>query len=124
MPAEPPSPGPERDRAIARQVRHGYRKALDAGKVLDAWWRSADGQRIRRNRRLAGALRSVLSEAELDKVEPISIKQGVLTLAVADNLLLSELRNHRHGALVAQLVEQGTGIGRIVYRLKRKPAGR
>lgn len=119
-----PPPGPERDRQLAGRVRHGYRRAAEVGSILDRWWRSPDGQRIRRNRRLAGALRAVLSEPELDRVEPLSIKQGVLTLGVADNLLLSELRNHRHGVLVATLVEHGTGIGRVVYRLKRRPAGR
>jgi len=119
-----PPPGPDRDRILARRVRYGPRFAKEAGRVLDGWWRGPDGQRIRRNRRVAGALRSILSQAELDKVEPVAIKQGVMTLAVADNLLLSELRNHRHGALVAALVEQGTGIGRVVYRLKRNPPGR
>ena len=124
MAGQPPSSDPERDRRIANQVRYGPRWADSAGSVLDHWWRSADGQRIRRNRRLADALRAVLSEGELDRVEPLAIRQGVLTLGVADNLLLSELRNHRHGLLVATLVERGTGIGRVVYRLQRRPAGR
>ena len=119
----PPS-GPARDRYLARQVRHGPRFAKEAGRLVETWWRGPDGQRIRRNRRLAGAMKHALSDAELEKVEPVTIKQGVLTLAVSDNLLLSELRNHRHGALIAALVEHGTRISRIVYRLKRNAAGR
>lgn len=115
---------PDRDRRLAGQVRHGYRRATGAGDILDRWWRGADGQRLRRMRRLGGALRSVLSEAELERIEPVSLRDGVLTLAVADSMLLSELRNHRHGVVLATLVEQGTGVSRLVYRLRRRPAGR
>jgi hypothetical protein len=115
---------PDRDRYLARQVRYGYRRATGAAQILNQWWTSEDGKRLRRLKRLAGALRSVLSDPEFDKIEPVSLKAGVLTLAVSDTMLLSELRNHRHGELVAALVEQGTGINRVVYRLKRRPAGR
>ena len=71
----PPS-GPARDRYLARQVRHGPRFAKEAGRLVETWWRGPDGQRIRRNRRLAGAMKHALSDAELEKVEPVTIKQG------------------------------------------------
>jgi len=119
-----PPPGPERDRALARRVRHGWRRAQPAGELLRGWLRGPEGKRLRRNARVVGVLREVLSAAELDKVEPLAIRQGVLTLGVADNVLLSELRNHRHGALTAALVAGGTGVGRVVFRLQRRAAGR
>lgn len=122
MPADrPPPPGPERDRALAAQPRHRPRYAAAAGSLVAGWMRGPEGARLRRNRKVAGALRAVLDERELERVVPVGIRQGTLTLAVRDAILLSELRNHRHGRLVHELVERGTGIGRVVYRIQRSP---
>lgn len=124
MAAETPPPGPERDRRLARQVRHGWRKAEGAGDVLRDWIRGPEGKRLRRNARVVGVLKEVLTDAEMDKVEPIAIRNGVLTLGVADNVLLSELRNHRLGDLSNALIHGGTGIGRVVFKLQRQNANR
>jgi len=114
------SSDPQRDRQLARQVRYGPRFAQSAERVVDRWLRGPELKRLRRNRRIAGALRSVLSPAELDRVEPVAVRKGTLTLAVSDSILLSELRNHRLGCLIAELVDQGTGINRVVFRVARR----
>ena len=67
-----------------------------------------------------GALAEALTEKELAKVKPISIAAGVLTMEVADGVLLGELRNHRNHDLLSALAEAGTTVTRIAWRLAKK----
>lgn len=115
-----PEHDPKRDRELAQQRRLYPRRAEQAGNAVGRWLGSSEAKRLQRNRKVAGALSAVLSEAELEQVEPVSITKGTLTLAVSDNILLSELRNHRYGALIAALVERGTGVTRVQLRLQRR----
>ena len=75
---------------------------------------------MKRFAKVRGALDTVLGERERVKVTPISIQEGVLTVEVADSVLLGELRNHRAAALLAALAEAGTSVVRINWRIARR----
>ena len=50
-------------------------------------------------------------------VRPVDVRQGQLTLAVPDPVLLSELKNHFYQAMLGQLVAHGTAITKIRFEL-------
>jgi hypothetical protein len=68
-------------------------------------------------------LREVLGEAAAARVEARRIVRGVLTLAVADSVLLAELRSHRAHALLGALAARGTGVLRLAWELRCKRPG-
>ncbi len=112
-------PGPARDRALAHRARHGPRWAQDFSRMVDHWMRSPEVKRLARLRKVGDVVAGVLAPHERERIEIVSVHQGTLTIAVADTMLLSELRNHRQHELVHELVEQGTGVGRVRFRLAR-----
>lgn len=114
-----PPPSPERDRRIASRVRQGFRGAVPVGDVLDSVLDRETLARMRRFGRVAGVLRAQLSQAERDKVRPVTLAGGTLTLEVDDGLLLAELAQHRAHAIEAALVAAGTGAGKVRFRLAR-----
>lgn len=114
-----PQSSPERDRHLSEQRRYGPRFADAVGGVARHWLQGPEGRRLRRHRHIVGALREVLGDELLERVEPVSVIKGTLTLAVSDPVLLSELRNLHHHALIGSLVGAGTGIGHVRYRIKR-----
>ncbi len=115
-----PPPSPERDRALARKPRYAFRKTEGIDQLVKGFLSSEDVRRMKRFAKVRGALDAVLNERERAKVKPVGITEGVLTLEVADSVLLGELRNHRAHALVAALADDGTGVTRIAWRLAKR----
>lgn len=107
-----PPPSPERDRALARKPRLGFRKAEGIDSLVRGFLSSEEVRRMKRFAAVRGALAEVLSDKELTKVAPISIAAGVLTMEVADGVMLGELRNHRNHDLLSALAETGTTVTR------------
>jgi hypothetical protein len=118
-PSSLPPPSPERDRAVANQPRYGRRNAVHVGDIIDSIMSSEDIKRMRRFQRISRTLKECLDEKSLKKVKPQQIKLGVLTLEVADTMLLAELRQHHGPRLLAALVASGTGISKLAWRLRR-----
>jgi predicted nucleic acid-binding Zn ribbon protein len=119
MPRPPPPPGPERDRALAARPKLGGRWATPLGDVVGALMKSEEVQRMRRFQRVNGALKDCLPEGHRAKLKPTQLRGGVLTIDVADGLLLAELRQHHTHAVIAALAAAGTGVSRVVWRLER-----
>jgi propanediol dehydratase small subunit len=115
-----PGPNPERDRDLARQNRLGPRRAADAAEVVQAIVGGPEGARIRRFLRVGDALATVLPDAVRAKIRPVRLDKGILTIEVADAVLMSELRNHRQTELIQALVAAGTGANRLAWRLMRR----
>ena len=115
-----PPPSPERDRWLARKPRLGPRRAESIDHLVRGFLSSEDVRRMKRFARVRGAIDAVLAERERKKVQAVSLQAGVLTLEVADSVLLGELRNHRAHALLAALAEAGTGVTRLNWRIVRK----
>lgn len=121
VPRKPvPPPSPERDRALARKPRLGYRRAEGIDDLVKGFLSSEDVRRMKRFAAVRGALNTVLSDKEQPKVQAIGIAAGVLTLEVSDGVLLGELRNHRTHDLLSALAEAGTTVTRLAWRLARK----
>lgn len=115
-----PPPSPERDRALARKPRLGFRKAEGIDSLVRGFLSSDEVRQMKRFAAVRGALAETLTEKELAKVKPISIAAGVLSMEVADGVLLGELRNHRNHDLLSALAEAGTTVTRIAWRLAKK----
>ena len=110
---------PERDRMLARKPRQGPRWAEGIDHLVKGFLSSEDVRRMKRFARVRGAIDRVLSDKERPKVAAVSLTAGVLTLEIADGVLLGELRNHRSQALLEALIEDSTGVTRIAWRLRR-----
>lgn len=110
---------PERDRRLAAEPRYQARRPQELGDLVHAFMRSDEVRRMKRFQAVAAALAEVIPAARLAKVKPISISGGVLTLEVADAVLMTELRAHQQSALVAALVAHGAAANRIQWRLAR-----
>lgn len=115
-----PPPGPERDRALARQPRNRPRYAEAVGDLVDAVVDDEARRRMRRFGKAVAALKTVLPAAALARVRPVDLRAGTLTLAVEDGPLLAELRQHHHHALLAALVAAGSGVTDVRWRLARR----
>jgi len=115
-----PPPSPERDRALARKPRVGYRKAEGIDALVRGFLSSDEVRRMKRFAAVRGALAEALTEKELAQVTPLSIAAGVLTMEVSNGVLLGELRNHRQHDLLSALAEGGTTVTRIAWRLAKK----
>ena len=105
---------------MARKPRLGFRKAEGIDSLVRGFLSSDEVRQMKRFAAVRGALAEALSEKELLKVKPISIAAGVLTMEVADGVLLGELRNHRNHDLLSALAEGGTAVTRIAWRLAKK----
>jgi hypothetical protein len=81
--------------------------------------KSEEIQRLRRFQRVNGALSGALPASQLARITPIQLKGGVLTIDVADGLLLAELRQHHAQRLLAALATAGTGVSRVHLRLAK-----
>jgi hypothetical protein len=112
-------PGPARDRALAQKPRQRPRVPISLGEVVGALMKSEDIQRMRRFQHVRAALRSCLPERYLTRLTPIQLKAGVLTVEVADGLLLTEVRQHYASRIEQALAQAGTGISRVIYRVVR-----
>ncbi|MHC5068580.1 MAG: DciA family protein [Planctomycetota bacterium] len=110
---------PWRDRREAFKPRYGPRAAESLDDAIGGLVKSEEWRRLRRHRRISDVLDRVVPAMARARVRPLSLKRGTLTLGVADNLLLAELRNHHHGQLVHELIEAGTGVTRVVYRREK-----
>jgi hypothetical protein len=105
---------------LARKPRLFPRRAEGIDQLVKGFLSSEDVRRMKRFAKVRGALDAVLGERERAKVAPIAIQEGVLTVEVADSVLLGELRNHRAAALLSALAEAGTGVVRIQWRIARR----
>ena len=107
---------PERDRSLARQVRHHGRRAQSTASWIEQWVRSAEFKRLKRHRRIYSAIDDALPTAFRGHIQPVSIRKGTLLLAIDDNILLHELRNHYHHQLIEALIACGSGIADVRYK--------
>ncbi len=107
----------ERDRRLARQVRHGWRDAQPIAKVLSGFLHSEAGRRMRRFQKVTDVLAAELPANVVAKLRPVGISGGTLTIEAADGIILAELRQHRAARLQTALAKAGTGIDRIAWRL-------
>ena len=112
---------PERDRALARQIRHSGRRVQSSRQWVEQWVKSAEYKRLKRHRKIYSALEKALpSKHHRQKVRPMSITKGTLNLEVADSIVLHELRNHYHQTLVETMIAAGSGVSDVRYRLAKK----
>lgn len=117
-----PDSTPERDRWLASQPRMSARHAAGIDREIDNWMRGPEARRLKRYRHIVDAIRAALGDQIAEKVKPIEVRKGTLTVSVPDAVLLSELKNHRYQDLVGQLVARGTGIGSVRFRTERTKA--
>ncbi len=111
---------PERDRRLAQKPRYAWRDATDAGDIAGELMKSEVMRQARRFAKVRECLRSVLGPRQSAKVKPATLAAGVLTLEAEDTILLSELRNVHHTALLGAFAAAGTGVSRVVVRLQRQ----
>ncbi len=114
-----PDTRPQRDRRLATKPRQFGKRTNTVDELARMFLKSDDLQRMRRFARVRGSLDRVLGERERSKVQPVHLAAGVLTIEVADTVLLGELRTHRVTALLQALAEDRTGITRLQWRLAR-----
>jgi hypothetical protein len=112
--------GPDRDRDLARQNRLGPRRAEAASDIVAAIVGGPEGARIRRFLRVGDALARVLPDQVRARLRPVRLDRGVLTIEVADAVLMSELRNHRQAEIIEALIAGNTGANRLAWRLMRR----
>lgn len=117
--ATPPPANPQRDRDLAAQPHYGPRRAVPLSAIVGELMKSEEIQRLRRFQRVNGALAKALPSAQLAKITPVQLKGGVLTIDVADGLLLAELRQHHAHHLLEVLAAAGTGVSRVHLRLTK-----
>jgi hypothetical protein len=109
---------PDRDRRLARQVRHGPRWPQSIEELATRWERSPEARNARRCARATTVLRERLP-ALAARVKAVGLAGGVLTLEAADHLALHELKTiHGHDLLQA-MVQAGCGVHRLAFRLRR-----
>ncbi len=114
-----PASNPDRDLHLARRQRLGFRRAEPLANEIEDLLGSEDFQRMRRFQKVNGALRQVLSVAQIQRLKPVSLKAGLLTIEVTDGPLLAELRQHHERAVLNALAHAGTGVSKVVWRLGR-----
>lgn len=109
-----------RDRQLAAQARYGPRRAVALADALDDFRGSAEYGAMRRFARVNGAIAAVLPAAASGRVRPLALRSGVLTLEVADGVLLAELRATIARRLLVSLAAAGTGVSRLAWRVARR----
>ncbi len=80
---------------------------------------SEAAKQMRRYTRVAAALNQTFAPEILAKLKPVALAAGVLTLEVADGPLLAELRQHRAHELQSALIATGSGVTKVIWRLRR-----
>jgi len=115
---------PDRDRRLAARPRESPRTVQPVEALVAEFMGSEAMRRMRRMKAISAALHEVLTPAQIAKIHPQALKEDVLTIAVDDGVLLSELRNHRQAALLAALARHRTGAARIVWRTSSAHAQR
>ena len=114
-----PASNPDRDLHLARRQRLGFRRAEPLANEIAHLLGSEDFQRMRRFQKVNGALREVLSAAQVQRLKAVSLKAGLLTIEVIDGPLLAELRQHHERAVLDVLARAGTGVSKVAWRLGR-----
>lgn len=112
---------PDRDRRLASRPRDGWRRADALGSEVEGFRRSPEFAAMRRFARIHSALHEALPERARGKVRAVGMRGGVLTLEVADGVLLAELRSTAVRPLLAALTAAGTGASRLAWRVARRP---
>ncbi|MEK7415801.1 MAG: DciA family protein [Planctomycetota bacterium] len=120
MTTQSSSPGPDRDRQLAAQPRDGYRAAALLGETLAQLRASKEYASMRRFARVHGALERALPATAHGKVRAIGLRDGVLTLEVANGVLLAELRSTCARRLLSEFATARTGISRLTWRVARR----
>lgn len=113
-------PDPERDRRLAARARSFPARAVPLGNEIAAFRASPEFAAMRRFARVNAVLRETLPEMAQGKVRAVILKGGVLTLEVADGILLAELRSTAARRLTAALAAAGTGATRLAWRVARR----
>jgi hypothetical protein len=112
---------PERDRGLARQARHGPRWAEGIDHVVDRLLDREARNRMRRYGKAVAVLRAHLAPEVVNRIQPVDLKAGVLTVAVPDPVLLSELSQHHSAGLQEAMVKAGSGISKVRFVLRKRP---
>lgn len=110
---------PERDRWLARQPRMVPRRVADLGSVVDDVLGKAERNRMRRYGKAVALLRQHLPDHYAVRVRPVDLRGGVMTVAVKDAILLSELTQHHAAGLQQALIAGGTGVTRVRFIVRR-----
>ena len=111
--------GPERDRRLAAQPRYRFRGAKPLADEIESLLGSETFRRLRRFQKVADALKSAVGETFLNRIKPVRMQAGVLTIEVLDGPLLAELRQHRERAILQALTQAGTGVTQVTWRIAR-----
>jgi hypothetical protein len=111
---------PRRDRELAARSRERARRPAELGALVEDFHHSPEFAAMKRFTRVHGALAEVLPEIARGKVKVVSLRAGVLTLEVADGVLLAELRSTCARQLVTALAQSGTGASRLAWRVARR----
>ena len=109
----------QRDLDQARQVRHGGRTAIAASALVETIIGGPAAVKIKKFLRINAVLAKELPAALRARITPVRLEGGIVTIEVADSVLLAELRNHHQHRLVAALVAGGSGANRITWRLAK-----
>lgn len=112
--------GPERDRQLAAQPHPGYRRPAELGETVKLLRASPEYAAMRRFARVHGVLMRALPPTAQGKVKAVAMRDGAITLEVADGVLLSELRSTCVRRLLAEFAAAGTGISRLTWRVARR----
>ncbi len=116
--------GPERDRRLAAQPRYRFRAAESLGHEIEHLLGSEAFRRLKRFQKVNDALKNAVGSAILAKLKPVRMVSGVLTIEVVDGPLLAELRQHHERKVLQGLIQAGTGVTQVTWRIARsKPPG-
>ena len=105
----------ERDQHLAFRSKLGPRYVDSLGDIVQGFMRSDDMRRMRRFKAIHAALRSVLDDHQMAKVQATEVRSGAVTLEVSDGVLCGELRSLHQARLLTALA--GAGVNRIVWKV-------
>jgi hypothetical protein len=109
----------QRDRQLAAKPRPPGWRTDTIGDLATDFLKSEEVRRMKRFSRVRGCIDRVLPAHQARKVQAVSLKDGLLVLAVADSVLLGELRSHAALPLLTALGEDQTGVTRLAWRVQR-----
>lgn len=108
-----------RDLEAARQFRRGPRREVHINDLARQWLHGPEARRIKKFQQINGIIQELFDAKTCERIQAKSFVKGILTLIIADSVLLAEMKNHHHHRLHDALIHAGTGVSKIVYRLKR-----
>ncbi len=111
---------PDRDRRLAAKPRDGWRRVAGLGNEVESFRLSPEFAALRRFTRINSALKEALPVHAFGKVRAIAMRAGVLTLEVADGVLLAELRSTCNRRVLEALATGRTGASRLIWRVARR----